>query len=178
MPESRLFWQVPVNQAVFRNTACFLSAHISREQHMELLKEYSFIKEIPVFWGDMDSFRHVNNVVYFRWFEIARIAYFENLKAFRPLPDINIGPILVKTSATYLKAISYPDTVSVGVKSVFYSEEKIEQNYAIVSHRKNVICTEGDAVIFGYDYKAMKRAPIPQDVLKAIERMESRVDKA
>ncbi len=145
---------------------------------MELFKEYPFIKEIPVFWGDMDSFRHVNNVVYFRWFEIARIAYFENLKAFRPLPDINVGPILVKTSAKYLKAISYPDTVSVGVKSVFYSEEKIEQIYAIMSHRKNVICTEGNATIFGYNYKAMKRAPIPQDVLKAIERIETQGDES
>ena len=31
--------------------------------------------ELPVQWGDMDSFGHVNNVVYLRWFESARIAY-------------------------------------------------------------------------------------------------------
>ncbi len=142
---------------------------------MELLKEFPFVTKIPVFWGDMDSFRHVNNVVYFRWFEIARIAYFEKLGVFKPLPDISVGPILVKTSAKYLKAISYPDTVSVGVKSVFYSSEKIEQKYSVLSHRKNVICTEGEATIFGYDYKKMKRAPIPSKVIQAIQKLETAI---
>ncbi len=141
---------------------------------MELLKDYSFVEEIPVFWRDMDVFRHVNNVVYFKWFEIARIAYFEKLGAFKPLPDITIGPILVKTSAKYLKAINYPDTVSVGVKSTFYSPEKIEQHYLIASHRKKYVCTEGDATIFGYDYRTMKRAPFPAEVLDAIEKLEQK----
>lgn len=142
---------------------------------MELLQDFSFIKEIPVFWGDMDAFRHVNNVVYFKYFEIARIAYFEKLQAFRPLPDTTIGPILVETSAKYLKALSYPDTISVGVKSLSFSQEKVEQKYIIVSHRKKQICTEGHATIFGYDYKAMKRAPIPGEVLKAIEKLEGKL---
>ena len=32
--------------------------------------------QIPVAWGDMDAFGHVNNTVYLRWFETARIAFF------------------------------------------------------------------------------------------------------
>lgn len=120
----------------------------------------------------MDAFRHVNNVVYFRWFKIVRIAYFEKLGAFKPLPDTTIGPILVETSARYLKALTYLDTISVGVKSIHFSPEKIEQRYLIVSQRKNYACTEGAATIFGYDYKSMKRATIPDQVLKAIEKLE------
>ena len=47
----------------------------------------------------MDVFEHVNNVVYFRWFESARIAYFEKL-AFSEMHDTNgIGPILGSTNA-------------------------------------------------------------------------------
>lgn len=36
--------------------------------------------EIPVAWGDMDAFAHVNNTVYLRWFESARIAFFEQVQ--------------------------------------------------------------------------------------------------
>jgi acyl-CoA thioester hydrolase len=43
----------------------------------ELLKSFPVVVEIPVIWGDMDSFQHVNNVIYFRYFESARIQYFE-----------------------------------------------------------------------------------------------------
>jgi len=45
----------------------------------ELLKTFPIVTKIPVIWGDMDSFQHVNNVIYFRYFESARIQYFETL---------------------------------------------------------------------------------------------------
>ena len=44
-----------------------------------LLKTFPIIVNYPVIWGDMDSFQHVNNVIYFRYFETARIQYFEAL---------------------------------------------------------------------------------------------------
>ena len=37
------------------------------------LENYPVVIEIPVAWGDMDAFQHVNNVAYFRYFESARI---------------------------------------------------------------------------------------------------------
>jgi len=42
---------------------------------MKELKEYPVHVEIPVRWSDMDAFKHVNNVVYLKWVEIARIEY-------------------------------------------------------------------------------------------------------
>ncbi len=45
----------------------------------EILKHYSVIIETPVAWGEMDAFQHVNNIVYFRYFESVRIAYFEKI---------------------------------------------------------------------------------------------------
>ena len=46
----------------------------------KLLQNYPVVIEIPVAWGDMDAFQHVNNVTYFKYFESARIAYFEKIK--------------------------------------------------------------------------------------------------
>lgn len=44
-----------------------------------LLAKYSVVIALPVFWGDQDAFGHVNNNAYFRWFELARIAYSERI---------------------------------------------------------------------------------------------------
>ena len=38
--------------------------------------DYPVVIETPVAWGEMDAYGHVNNIVYFRYFESARIAYF------------------------------------------------------------------------------------------------------
>jgi acyl-CoA thioester hydrolase len=43
----------------------------------KLLSEFSFITQMNVEWGDMDALQHVNNVEYFKYFQKARIAYFE-----------------------------------------------------------------------------------------------------
>jgi len=42
--------------------------------------------ELPVQWGEMDAFQHVNNVAYLRWFESARIAYFEAAGVLEGMP--------------------------------------------------------------------------------------------
>ena len=44
-----------------------------------LLAGLSVVIALPVQWGDQDALGHVNNVVYFRWYESARIAYFERV---------------------------------------------------------------------------------------------------
>ena len=49
------------------------------------LSEYHSVIRLPVQWGDQDAFGHVNNTVYFRWFESARIAYFQHTGIEGPL---------------------------------------------------------------------------------------------
>ncbi len=65
---------------------------------------------MPVRWGDMDAQRHVNNTVYFRFFEEARVRLFED--AGIALSATRVG-ILAHTSCDFLKPIIYPATVVV-----------------------------------------------------------------
>lgn len=66
---------------------------------------------MPLRWGDMDAYGHANNTVYFRFFEEARITWLASLElGAENDPD---GPIIIKTSATFLKELSHPATVEV-----------------------------------------------------------------
>ena len=77
----------------------------------ELLAKYPVIVRQPVVWGDMDSYRHVNNTVYFRYFENARLEYFRRLGWFEYEEQTGIGPILAATQARFRKPLSYPDRI-------------------------------------------------------------------
>lgn len=81
--------------------------------------EYTTTVEIPVAWGDMDAFGHVNNVMYIRYFETARVKYFDELDGYN-WSDDNIKPVLVQLTCDYKKSVVYPDTLTlnVGIKSV------------------------------------------------------------
>lgn len=56
-----------------------------------LLKHCPVVIETPVAWGEMDAFRHVNNTAYFRYFESARIAYFERLNLLEYMDLTGVG---------------------------------------------------------------------------------------
>jgi len=81
-----------------------------------LLTSYPVVIEFSVAWGDMDAFQHVNNVMYFKYFESARIAYFEKIKFQDYMEKTAIGPILANTQCTFKIPLTYPDQVSVGAK--------------------------------------------------------------
>src|SRR5713226_8160261 len=67
--------------------------------------------EIPVAWGEMDSFGHVNNVVFLRWCESARIAYFDRTGITDRMKAEGVGPILARASLDYRFPVTYPDTI-------------------------------------------------------------------
>jgi acyl-CoA thioester hydrolase len=82
------------------------------------LADYPVVIEIPVAWGEMDAYGHVNNIVYFRYFETARIVYFGKLES----PDfVNrnpLGPILASTSCRFRAPLAFPDHLQVRLDTV------------------------------------------------------------
>jgi acyl-CoA thioester hydrolase len=137
-----------------------------------LLEGYPIVIEIPVAWGEMDSFQHVNNIVYFRYFESARILYSEKLGLHRMKDETGIGPILASTSCKYKLPLTYPDTVSVGAKITGIEGDRFWMNYVVVSHRHQRIAAEGDGLVVMYDYREGRKVAVPDEIKKRIIAME------
>jgi acyl-CoA thioester hydrolase len=140
----------------------------------ELLEGYPVVVEIPVAWGEMDAFQHVNNVVYFRYFESARIAYSEKIGLNKYKEYTGIGPILGSTSCRYKLPLTYPDTISVGAKTVDVEEDRFTMKYVIVSRRHQKIAAEGDGVIVMYDYREGRKTAIPNEIRRRIQEIEQK----
>ncbi|HZG51668.1 MAG TPA: thioesterase family protein [Pyrinomonadaceae bacterium] len=133
--------------------------------HEELLKIYPVVIELPVAWGEMDALGHVNNIVYFRYFESARMAYFTRLDIWDYMKETGIGPILASTACKFKLPLVYPDTVSVGTRITGVEADRFVMKYVVVSHARAKAAAEGEGLIVAYDYRALRKAPLP-DVLK------------
>jgi acyl-CoA thioester hydrolase len=144
----------------------------------KLLEGYPVIIEIPVAWGEMDSLQHVNNIVYFRYFESARMSYFHEIDIWSYMDETGIGPILASTECKFRIPLSYPDTVSVGTKIINIEEDRFLMKYVVVSHQHQRIAAEGEGVIVSYDYRGKKKAPLPQEIKARIEALESNTAQA
>jgi acyl-CoA thioester hydrolase len=138
----------------------------------DILSSCPVIVEIPVAWGDMDAFGHVNNVIYFRYFETARIAYFIKLDLLGFMNEYGIGPILASTQCKFRMPIAYPDTVTVGAKISKIETDRLTMAYYLMSHKHQKISAEGDGVIVTYDYRGNKKVPVPDIIKKRIFELE------
>ena len=119
----------------------------------ELLAHCPVVIEIPVAWGEMDSFQHVNNIVYLRYFESARIAYFERLKLMEFMNQTGIGPILASVQCKFKIPLNYPDTVSVGTRISKVEHDRFVMEYYVVSHKHQKVAAEGEGVIVSFNYR-------------------------
>jgi acyl-CoA thioester hydrolase len=130
------------------------------------------VVEIPVQWGDQDAFRHVNNAIYFRWFESSRIAYSRKVGLWDLLESVNIGPILASIRCDYRRPLTYPDIVRVGSKLVRIGRTSLTIEHRVVSQKSAAIAAEGTAVIVLYDYGKAEPCPIPDRIRQAIEEQQ------
>lgn len=139
-----------------------------------LLAGYPVVIEWPVQWGDQDAFAHVNNVVYFRWFESARIAYFMRIGLIAVRDARAPGPILAATSCEYRRSIVFPDTVRVGIRATRIGRTSIGLEHRIVSDAQAAVAAEGTSTTVFYDYAAGRPTPVPDDVRRSIRELEAR----
>jgi acyl-CoA thioester hydrolase len=138
----------------------------------DLLTRCTVIVTIPVAWGGMDANGHVNNIIYFRYFESVRIAYFEKLD-FRNLQrETGIGLILASTECRYKIPLHYPETISVGTKILSMDEDRFVMGYEVYSHTNKKVAADGEGIIVTYDYNAGKKVVIPEDWRKQILELE------
>ena len=141
----------------------------------KLLTSYPITIQVPVAWGEMDAFQHVNNIAYFRYFESARIAYFEELRLLEFVEENGIGPILKTTRCDFRLSLTYPDTLEVGAKVTAMQSDRFTMAYAVVSHRHRRIAAVGDGILVAYDYRKNSKTTIPDILKQRIIEIERRV---
>jgi acyl-CoA thioester hydrolase len=120
---------------------------------------------IPIRWGDMDGMNHVNNTIYFRYLEIARIDWTRSIGC-QPDPQ-GEGPVIVNAFCNFYKQLEYPGDVLLKMyvsdprRSSFESWGTMER-----TDNPGVICADGGATTVWVNYPAQKSVPLP-DWLRA-----------
>jgi acyl-CoA thioester hydrolase len=137
------------------------------------LAAYPVVVEIPVAWGEMDAFGHLNHAVYFRYMETARIAYFERLAIPEFLRRDPLGPILGSISCRYRAPLTYPDRVSVGAKVTRVEADRFVMAYVIFSHSLGLLAAEGEGTLVCFDYRQNRKAPLPEKLKSRIDALEA-----
>lgn len=139
-----------------------------------LLADYPVITEIPVAWGEMDALQHVNNVVYFRYFETARIDYFKHVALMEETQSTSIGPVVSETQCRYKIPVTFPDTLLVGSRVIDIQSDRFTMQYQIVSKKMGKVTTTGSATVVMFNFTNGQKAHLSEKLITAINSIEAR----
>ena len=142
----------------------------------ELLKDFTFVVDINIEWGDMDALQHVNNIEYFKYFQAARIAYFEKIDSESVMGETRVSSILASTKCMFIYPLAYPDSISVGVRVDSMADQYFIMKYAVVSHKHQRLVAIGNAKVVMFDYVDNKKVSIPEKIRKTIIGFEKSVE--
>ncbi len=123
-------------------------------------KKLVYETTVQLRWGDMDAMGHINNTLYFRYMEIARLDWIFGAGASSDLDGQ--GLVIVNAFCNFLRQLEFPGDVRVTMyvadpgRSSFDSYHTIERN-----DQPGVVYAEGGARLVWTDFKARKSAPIP-----------------
>jgi acyl-CoA thioester hydrolase len=128
---------------------------------------------IEVRFKDVDAMGHVNNAVYFTYFENARIAYWKALGLSRPRGEV--AYVLARAECDFRSQTTLEDDLVCLVRVGAFGRTSFTFEYLLRDRRSGRAVAEGRTVQVVYDYAARQPRPLDDDLKEAIRRFEGRV---
>ena len=123
-------------------------------------------------WGEQDLFGHVNNIVYFRYFESVRMHYLERIGVLRTHAESGLGVILASTTCDFKKPVTWPQRLTIRTGMSRIGNTSFTMDYLITDEEGTTVAT-GTSVQVMYDYRASSKIPITEEVRAAIARIQT-----
>jgi acyl-CoA thioester hydrolase len=138
------------------------------------LAGHPVVVPLPIQWGDQDAFGHVNGVMYFRWFETARVEYLHLGGLGHLMDKRGVGPILAAIHCNYRRQLKHPDSILVTASIAEIGRTSMKMRHLIYSQTQQQVAAEGESTVVMFDYTGQKPVRVPDDVRQLIEQFEGR----
>jgi len=130
--------------------------------------DYRHFLEIPTRWGDNDAYAHINNVVYYSYFDTVVSRYLLASGAIDLTSSEVIG-VVVETGCRYLAPISFPDLVTAGLRVTRIGNTSIRYEIGIFRNGEEQASAEGHFIHVYVDRATQTRpTPLPQALREAV----------
>ena len=125
------------------------------------VRKLMHVERMPIRWGDMDAMGHLNNTVYFRFMEQARIGWFDKLLP-RGEAWSATGIVIANASCNFKRAMTYPGTVEVKIYTDPPGGSSVPTFYEL--RLEDELYADGEATVVFIDMERQKPVRIPERI--------------
>ncbi|AOE88007.1 acyl-CoA thioesterase [Pseudomonas sp. TCU-HL1] len=138
---------------------------MSQPQHLR--GDYRHFQPITTRWHDNDIYGHVNNVVYYGYFDSAVNTYLIEQGGL-DIHDGNVVGFVVSSSCDYFASIAFPDRIEVGLRVGKLGNSSVQYELAIFKQCEIDACAAGRFVHVFVDRESNRPVPIPEALRAAL----------
>ncbi|MDM0046374.1 thioesterase family protein [Variovorax dokdonensis] len=127
---------------------------------------YSVFRDISTRWMDNDLYGHVNNVVYYSWFDTAVNAHLIEQGAL----DIHRGAVVgfvVETQCNYFAPLAFPQLVQAGIRVAHMGTSSIRYEVGLFAEGAETAAAQGHFVHVYVDRASQRPVPLPETLRDA-----------
>lgn len=135
--------------------------------------QFRHFTALPVRWGDMDMLGHINNVIFFRYIESARIAYFDALLDNDPSIWGGEGPILAEIQCRFIQQLHYPAQLEMGTRTVKIGGRSLQLECVIFKQGEPAPLASSRAAIVWFNYDQQRAVSVPAHLRNVIKEFEA-----
>ena len=135
-----------------------------------LRSDYKHFLTVETRWMDNDVYGHVNNVVYYSFFDTAVNRYLID-EGVLDIRDGDTVGFVVETSCTYEKPIAFPDRVTAGLRVARIGTSSVRYEIGIFRNDDDESAAHGQFVHVYVDRAAERSRPIPEPMRAALEKI-------
>ncbi|WP_075174903.1 acyl-CoA thioesterase [Acinetobacter indicus] len=135
------------------------------------LTDYPVIHQQVVAWGDMDALGHVNNVMYYRYIESARIHYMDQIRMMQQ----SFSTVVASNQCKYMRPVFYPDTLKIGVRVEEIRNSAFRMHYLLWSEQQQAVVASAEAIMVCVNSESMQKMPLPESIRQRILTLENSV---
>jgi acyl-CoA thioester hydrolase len=125
--------------------------------------------DVQLRWSDNDAYGHVNNVVYYSWFDTVVNQYLVTHGVLDIKNGATIG-LVVETGCNFFESVSFPGTVSVGLRVAHLGKSSVRYELGVFKN-SGVMAAKGHFVHVYVDSLTRRPAPLPEALAQLLEQL-------
>lgn len=132
---------------------------------------YAHISSLSTRWMDNDVYGHINNVVYYSFFDTAVNGYLIEAGAL----DIHAGEVIglvIETQCNYFAPLAFPQTIEAGLRVAHLGKSSVRYEVGLFAQGEELCAARGHFVHVYVDRITRRPVPLPPALLQALQRLQ------
>lgn len=129
--------------------------------------------KLRIDWSEMDYFKHVNNVSFFKYIQSSRVHYWDQIGLNQSHEETNIGPILASSKCDFKRPLFYPGHVTIWSRVNYIKNTSFGICHKLLNDKHELVAEAQDVIVL-YDFNKNEKTQFPKALKNKIEHLEKR----